>query len=425
MSYGDSFRGFEMGILDPELVSLLEAALARLGRRASGLRARVLARLAVALYHTGDSAPRRRALSDESLRVSRRARDAASELAALYSRQWAIWGPDTVADRLLAAGEMVRLAERLGDAEMRFHAHRFRFMDLLEQGTSAALGRELATCEQLAAQLRQPYYRWYVDTFLGLQAFLAGRFDEYERLAQQAAAIGQQAQNQNVMQIFGIQMFALRREQGRLAELRDAISGFIAAYPHIPWGAALAVVCAETGDAEGARAELDRLAVDDFAAVPRQTFWLAAMAALGDVCAMLGDTDRAPVLYAQLRPFESLNVTLAPGAACSGSTARVLGRLSAALGQWDRAQRHFERALQRNRRLAAPQFIAHTQAQYGEMLLARGAAADRGRASDLIADAVATYRRLGMATAADRAHALSRRARPPRGVRVVRARRSG
>lgn len=425
LSYGDSFRGLEMGIRDPELIALLESALARLGRRASGLRARVLARLAVALYHTGDSAPRRRALSDESLRVSRRARDHAAELAALYSRHWAIWGPDTVADRLLAAGEMVRLAERLGDAEMRFHAHRFRFMDLLEQGTSAALGRELATCEQLAAQLRQPYYRWYIDTFLGLQAFLAGRFDEYEGYAQQAAAVGQQAQNQNVMQIFGIQMFALRREQGRLGELRDAIGGFITAYPHIPWGAALAIVCAETGDAVGARTELERLAVDDFAAVPRESFWLGAMAGLGDVCAILGDTDRAPVLYAQLRPFESLNVTLAPGAACNGSTARVLGRLSATLGQWDRAHRHFERALQRNRRLGAPQFIAHTETDYAEMLLARGAAADRARAATMLADAVATYRRLGMGPAAERARSLSRRARPARGARAVRARQSG
>ena len=33
--------------------------------------------------------------------------------------------------RLRAAAQMSRLAGRLADAEMRFHAHRFRFMDLL------------------------------------------------------------------------------------------------------------------------------------------------------------------------------------------------------------------------------------------------------------------------------------------------------
>lgn len=421
LSCGDSFRGFQMGIHDPELVALLEAALAGLGKRASGLRGRVMARLAVALYHVGGSAARRTALSDDSLRVSRRARDGAAELAALYGRHWAIWGPDTVADRLQAAGEMVRLAERRGDAEMSFHAHRFRFMDLLEQGVVPPLDRELAVCDQLAGQLRQPYYRWYVDTFLALRAFLAGRFAECEALAQRAAAVGQQAQNQNVMQIFGIQMFTLRREQGRLGELRDAIRGFITAYPNIPgWHAALVLVCAETGDAEGARAELEYLAVDDFAGLPRDSFWLGAMAGLGDVCAILGDGERAALLYALLRPFETQNVALAPGAACNGFTGRVLGRLSATLGQWDRAQRHFERALQRNGRLGAPQFVAHTQTQYADMLQARGAAADRARVAALREEAQATYRRLGMPAAAQ-AKRPSRMAP----LRTERTRRSG
>lgn len=425
LSYGDSFRGFQIGVHDPELVELLESALAGLGTRASGLRARVLARLAVALFQVAGSEKRRNALSVESLRVSRRAADAGAELAALYSRHWAIWGPDSVADRLRAAEQMVGLAERLGDAEMSFHAHRFRFMDLLEDGAIAPLDRELALCEQLAGRLRQPYYRWYVDTFLALRAFLDGRFDDSERLAQQAAEVGQRAQNQNVMQILGVQIFALRREQGRLAELGDAIRGFVASYPNIPaWHAALALVCAETGDQTGARAELEHLAPDDFAALPRDTFWLGSMAGLADVCAVLGDAEHAAVLYELLRPFESLNGTLAPGAACNGSTARVLGRLSATLGKWERARRHFERALQKNGRLNAPHFVAHTQTQYAEMLLARGDAGDRTPASALLRDAVGAYGRLGMPAAEEAARKLASRARRPVTTRQ-RARQSG
>ncbi len=234
--------------------------------------------------------------------------------------------------RLRAAAQMSRLAGRLADAEMRFHAHRLRFMDLLESGDSVALAQEFDLCEQLATQLRQPYYGWYVETFRAQRAFLDGRFDDCERLARQAADLGQRAQNQNVMQILGIQTFAVRREQGRLA-------------------------------------------------------------GLADVCAILRDRERAPALYRLLKPFAALNASLAPGTACNGSVARVLGRLSTTLCAGDRASRHFDAALEANHRLGAPQFVAHTQAQLGEMLLLRGRAGD----------AAATYRRRGMQPAAQRA----------------------
>ncbi len=397
LSYGDAFRGFEMGVYDRDLVELLEAAIAGLGEREGGLRARALARVAVALYHLEGSDQRRETLSLQAVKASRRARDPGAQLATLYSRHWAIWGPESLDSRLQAATQMVRLAERAGDAEMSFHAHRFRFMDLLEEGSVEPMERELRFCEELAGRLGQPYYRWYVDTFHALRAFLAGRFDDCERLAQGAAEVGQRAQNQNVMQILGIQIFAVRREQGRLAELTQAIRGFIDLYPKIPgWGAALAVACAESGDEDGARAALDRLAANGFAILARDAFWLANMAGLADVCVILRDREQAAVLYGLLAPFASSNITLAPGAACNGSVRRVLGRLSTTLGRWDQARRHFEQALQANGRLGAPQFVAHTQAQYAEMLLARSRRADRSHAARLLKEAGETYRRLGM-----------------------------
>lgn len=416
LSYGDSFRGFEMGVYEPELIELLEDALAGLAEGDGGLRARALGRLAVALYHVAGSEDRRQALSRQAVAASRRSKDGAAELAALYSRHWAIWGPDSLDGRLHAATQMVRLAERLGDGEMSFHAHRFRFMDLLEKGAIAPLEREFELCERLAGQLRQPYYWWYIDTFRALRAFLDGRFEDCERLAHQAADVGRQAQNQNVMQILGVQIFAVRREQGRLPELGEAIRGFIDSYPNLPaWRAALAVTCAETGEEDLARAELDRFAADGFATLPRDTFWLGAMAGLADVCAILRDTESAPVLYRLLKPLASVNVTLAPGAACNGSVARVLGRLSATMERWDRASRHFEEALQTNRRLGAPHFVAHTQVQYADMLLARAQPGDRARAARLLDESAATYRRLGM-PAAERGACpadLARRAATP------------
>src|SRR5215211_5827967 len=60
-------------------------------------------------------------------------------------------------------------------------------------------------------------------------------------------------------------------------------------------------------------------------------------------------------------------------------------------------------------------WLAHTQVDYARMLLARWAPGDREKASALLADALATYRKLGMEAWAERASALER---APKGGRT-------
>ena len=58
--------------------------------------------------------------------------------------------------------------------------------------------------------------------------------------------------------------------------------------------------------------------------------------------------------------------------ACYGAADRHLGMLAATLGDWDRAEPHFERAMALNRQMGARTWLAHTAYEYGRMLLARG-----------------------------------------------------
>jgi len=408
---GDALRGFEVGIVDPALVDLLEEALRRLGSGDSPVRARVLARLAVALFHEPDSLERRASLSQQAVEMASRSGDAAARLAVLYSRHWAIWSPDSLDDRLGAATHMVQLATQLKDKEMALHAHRFCFMDHMEDGAIAAADAELEICGQLAETLRQPYYLWYVRHFRALRAFLEGRFDESEQLAHEAAVIGQRANNQNVSQIVAMQLFAVRREQGRFGELEAPTRALVAQYPTLPaWRAALALICAETGNVEDARTQFDFLAGNDFGALPRDTFWLAAMAGLADVCATIGDVTRAAVLFRVLAPYASRNVMMAPGAACSGSAARPLGRLAALMERWDDARVYFEEALGRHARYGARHFVAHTERDFAEMLLRRGAVGDQRQALELLTRAHATYADLGMQSFCEKVQLLTQQA---------------
>ena len=57
--------------------------------------------------------------------------------------------------------------------------------------------------------------------------------------------------------------------------------------------------------------------------------------------------------------------------ACYGATDRYLGMNAAVLGDWERAEEHFEAALALNTRLGARTWLAHTSYEYGRMLLAR------------------------------------------------------
>jgi tetratricopeptide (TPR) repeat protein len=299
---------------------------------------------------------------------------------------------------------------------MQFHAHRFRFMDLMETGNIAAARVAQAACARLAATLRQSYYLWYGRSFEALQAFLDSRFEDCERAVHAAAAIGQRALNQNVTQIFAMQLFALRREQGRLGELEAPVRAFVAQYPTLPaWRAALAVICAELGDERGARDAFAWLAADAFAKLPRDTFWLAAVAGLADVCVFLQDTEHAAVLYGLLTPYADRTVMMTPGTACSGVAARPLGRLAAQLDQWTAAVLHFETAVKLHQRLGARHFVAHTQVHYAEALLAREQPGDVRRARKLLAQALATYDDLRMPYYAVKARALDR----PRGKQAV------
>jgi hypothetical protein len=66
-----------------------------------------------------------------------------------------------------------------------------------------------------------------------------------------------------------------------------------------------------------------------------------------------------------------------------------------------------------NAEMGTRPWLAHSQHDYAAMLLARDEAKDRERASGLVGEAGATYRRLGMGNWADEADAMASRLPPP------------
>jgi DNA-binding CsgD family transcriptional regulator/tetratricopeptide (TPR) repeat protein len=407
-----------LGGVDPDEVALLEEALTLLDAGDSALRARVLARLSYALHHH-DARERRAALSREAVEMARRMGDPATLADALNARHHALLGSERVWDRLAAATGIARLAEQAGDRELALQGHAWRVMDLLELGDGEALDEAIAAYTRLAAELRQPVHGYFVASYRAMRALLDGRFDEAERLSQQVLVTGQRVQRPAAVQAFALMTFLIRREQGRLPELEEAVAGFVQQYPALPgWRSALAAIDIEAGKLAAARAEFEHLAANDFTDLPRDVFWLTAAGLLTEVCAALGDSRRAALLYDLLLPYEGHCVVVSYAAACTGAVSRYLGLLAATMGRRQEAARHFEDALTTHARLGARPLLARTQYEYGAMLLhAEGAAWDgESGAGTLLDQALSAARDLGMPELAVKVLALRDagvRSRPP------------
>jgi DNA-binding CsgD family transcriptional regulator/tetratricopeptide (TPR) repeat protein len=406
------------GLTDRSLVTRLEDALTFLGGTASPLRARMLARLAMELYWSPDRA-RGEALSQEAVELARRTGDRPALCFALNARRFVIWGPDTLKERLHIAAELVRLADEAGDVELALQGHRWLITDLLELGDVAAARTELEACARIAEEVRQPLYLWYVSAYRALWAMFEGRFEEGEQLASQARTTGQRAQNESAELFFFALVFMCRREQGRVGELEGVIADHAGRFPAMPMvRCGLAVLYAETGREQKARAIFERYAAQGFRGLPRDLLWLVSIALLAEVCAIFQDADSAAGLYALLLPYRERNILHATPA-CYGSAQRYLGLLASTMGRWEDAERHFGAAAQTHASWGAVPFLARGQYDHARMLVTRDAPGDRERAWELLRQARHEAERMGMSRLAHQAEALkaeldSRAGRQPR-----------
>jgi tetratricopeptide (TPR) repeat protein len=239
-----------------------------------------------------------------------------------------------------------------------------------------------------------------------MRALLEGRFDDAERLAEQALPMVQRMMGtEYAMRAFWGQVTLVRREQGRLDE--SWVKGALERTQGIPaLRCGLVSIYRELGREAEARCEFERLATHGFTDLPRDVTWLYNLIHLAETCAGLGDARHAAMLYELLLPYGGRNVVVGPGLACYGSASRYLGLLATTTGRWTEAQAHFEAALRFNSRMGARPWVAHTEHDLAEMLLARDAPGDRRQALALLNRALDTGQALEMKRLVERALTL-------------------
>jgi DNA-binding CsgD family transcriptional regulator len=279
----------------------------------------------------------------------------------------------------------------LGDVELRSEAMNWRSCAFLALSDIESARREADEVRAIAERTGQPFHIHVAEHCGSAIALAEGRLADAEAMAERSHEWSRLLTGRDASGVYGIQMFSVRREQGRLAELAPLIRMLAG---EAAWRPGLVSLLTELGMEDEARREL-ALVVEAGLDPFRASLWLASLTYLTDACSAVGDAATAALVYPELLPHAGSNVLVGHMAACYGAADRYLGMLAAVLGEWERAEQHFERALLLNRRMGAPTWLAHTAYQYGRMELVRRGG-DRVRAAELLGEASALAEVIGM-----------------------------
>jgi class 3 adenylate cyclase/tetratricopeptide (TPR) repeat protein len=386
---------------------LLEEALSTLGADDAVERCQVLCRLG-RVYFANSQVELANKTARDAMAMARRLGDKEGLFDALTSLLMTNLGAPAdereLRQRREALDEKLGIAEELRDVDKLFRALSLRVASFAELGDRAAMDASFAQFAAMRDLARFPIHKWVLACQSAMLAILEGKFSEAETYAEAGLAAGQDVQPENAVGVYGMQMFTIRREQGRLAEIAPLLKRFVDNNPdEAVWRPGLLVVATDLGYLDMARRSLDEIADAGFR-LPMDAKRSATLSYLAEACVALGDTRRADTLYRLLLPYRRVNITVGIATICCGAAARFLGMLASLMADWQTAEEHFEVAIAMDTDLHAWPWLAHAEHDFAYMLRRCGRQSDLARVDRLISDALAIANRLGMIALQTRIH---------------------
>jgi class 3 adenylate cyclase/tetratricopeptide (TPR) repeat protein len=378
-------------------VALLLEAEARIAPDDDRQHCLILARLARAYLLLGD-ARKSESFDRRGTELARRLGDRESLFDLFVNRFLVprqVLSSNDVQSRLSELDELIELSQDINDDEMKARAFSLDVYVSAELGQRARVNRSLAMLTELGEGQRL-LQQWIARHGAAMLAILEGDFAAAETLAGEALELGRVTSGDQVEGVYGIQMFSIRREQGRLAEVAPVVKRFMEeSADGTTWLPGFALIATDLGFEEPARRRLRELADAGFE-IPFDAKRSASLSYVAEVATLLGDAETAARLYELMSVYQHMTITAGIVTVCYGAASRYLGMLATTLGEFDKAEAHFEHALDMNARIGARPWLAHTKAEYALLLRRRGGKAVSERAEVLANEAWEIAAELGM-----------------------------
>ncbi len=351
--------------IDVALVRLLELAVPRAPDDPT--RARVLARLARELVGDASARDRRHDLVTEALRLA--GDDPSASADVLDARLSACWDPLPAQDRLDTGARIVALARSTADATLELKGLFWQFVALTELGRLGAAESVLGTFERLAAATGSGGDVVMALSRHAMIAALRGRFDEVEAVTDEVVRLGMRFGVPDTRRLVATVRFGMvgweRADRVAVEAELGPVLAMARRFPGHFFEATAARMLTLVGRDAEAAAELGRVLPSVLAGSgPR---WVAAMADLGHVAVVTGDTAAARRLYAALEPFAGRLVVWSGASTVWGSVSHRLGRLAEVLGRREEALVHLKAAAVLEEEIGALPALAHSQAALADL----------------------------------------------------------
>ena len=269
--------------------------------------------------------------------------------------------PSTLEQRQAWAAEALELATESGDLADQFAAHHYAGWTYIELGDFDAADASLAQEHGLATRLSSPDADLLAMTDAAWPSLAAGELADAERFITEVRERAVRVDLPGALILTGALELAVRRYQGRVAEVVDFLNEVADATPganRLNLDIARAFMYSELGDLDTTRRLFDEIWAEGVEALPWDQSWLSTLNMLAVQATVLQVRPAAERLYELLAPWSDRIIVFGNGA---GVVDHYLGALATLLGRYGDAEQHLTRALATHERLSAPYWSGQTR----------------------------------------------------------------
>lgn len=315
---------------DPEVIALLQEALALAPPGAHRIRSQLLSRSAWQALDTG-AVERRAALAREAVSEARMAEETPALANALLALCWGLARPEDLPERRVAASEALSAARESGDLELQLGALFRQFLVSLELGDLSTARRAAAAYDEITTRCPLPYHRWYAPLFNGTLALMAGDLDGAQARASEIdpASTTQEQQAHVMLSALQSEILIVRGGSDRIRGAR-LVHDVCERALGMGWLFRPRLVALEAG--VPAALPVLTAAIERGLSTPADEDYLGLLAVLAETAVLMGAKECCERMFEAMQPFADRWVVIANGANCRGPVASFLAATARVAG---------------------------------------------------------------------------------------------